>query len=296
MKMIECVPNFSEGRRAEAVDAIARTVETVPGIILLDYSRDEDHNRSVVTFIGPPDSIVTTALTVCEKALSLIDMRSHRGVHPRVGAVDVVPFIPLCGATMEDAVTSAHEFGRDFAARHGIPVFFYGMAALLPNRKNLAAIRKGQYEGITEKLCDPHWQPDTGPSLCDPRFGATCVGARKPLIAYNINLATDDISVARDIAQNIRQSSGGLPSVMAMGVMLKSRNIAQVSMNLTDYEATSVKTVFDTVRALADTRGVAVLESELIGLLPAAALKDVSPAYLKLRDFGPDRIIENNIP
>ena len=296
MKMIECVPNFSEGRRTETVDAIARTVETAPQVTLLDYSRDEDHNRSVVTFIGPPESIVPAALTACERALPLIDMRSHRGVHPRIGAVDVVPFIPLCDATMADAVSCAHEFGRTFAARHGIPVFFYGEAALSPGRKNLAAIRKGQYEGIAEKLCDPRWHPDAGPSLCKPRFGATCVGARKPLIAYNINLATDDISVACDIARNIRQSSGGLPNVMAMGVMLRSRNIAQVSMNLTDYEVTSVKTVFDTVRALADTRGVAVLESELIGLLPAAALKDISPAYLKLRDFGPDRIIENHIP
>lgn len=293
MKIIECIPNFSEGRDKGIMEAIAGTAE-IEGVKVLDFSMDRDHNRSVLTFIGSPEATLRGAIAACGMAAGLIDMRRHSGVHPRIGAVDVVPFVPLKGTDMSYAVETAHKFGRTFAREHDVPVYFYGEAALSQERKKLADIRRGQYEGLRDRMNDPAWTPDAGPSQFNPLLGATAVGARKPLIAFNINLNSNDIELARDIAGSIRHSSGGFKHVQAMGVLLESRNIAQVSMNLTDYETTSIRTVFDAVREKAARHGVDILESELIGLIPGAALEGTGADYLKLLDFSEKRIIENH--
>jgi len=295
MKIIECVPNISEGRDRKKIESIAATLSTVERVRLLDVCIDADHNRTVLTFIGQPEDVLKGAASACEKALDLIDMRKHKGVHPRIGAVDVVPFVPLKGATMKDAVDLAHRFGRDLAKKRKIPVYFYGEAALNPKRKELSDVRKGEYESLKTRFDDPLWMPDAGPARFDPRSGAVACGARQPLIAYNINLATDNLQVAKDIACFIRQSSGGLQYVKAIGVPLVSRNIVQVSMNLTNYEVTSPRTVFDAVKEQAAIHGVSILESELVGLIPEEALKGVSAEYLQLADFCADCIIETHL-
>ena len=296
MKIIECIPNFSEGRDSGIVEAIAGAAAQVEGVKILDFSMDRDHNRSVLTFIGSLEVSLRGAIAACDMAAGLIDMRRHSGVHPRIGAIDVVPFVPLEGANMSDAVEIAHRFGRTFARKHDVPIYFYGEAALDQGRKKLADIRRGQYEGLRDRMNDPAWAPDISPdgSGFNPRLGATAVGARKPLIAFNINLNSNDIELARDIAGSIRHSSGGFRHVQAMGVLLESRNIAQVSMNLTDYETTSIRTVFDAVRKKAAEHGIDILESELIGLIPRAALEGVTADYLKLLDFSEKRIIESH--
>lgn len=296
MKIIECIPNFSEGRDKGIVEAIAGVAARVEGVKVLDFSMDSDHNRSVLTFIGSPEASLRGAIAACDRAAELIDMRMHRGVHPRIGAVDVVPFVPLVDANMSDAVKIAHRFGRTFAREHDVPIYFYGEAALEPEKKKLADIRRGQYEGLRDKMNDPAWAPDISPdgSVFNPRLGATTVGARKPLIAFNINLNSNDIELARDIARSIRHSSGGFKHVQALGMLLESKNIAQVSMNLADYEVTSIRTVFDAVRKKADEHGVDILESELIGLIPGAALEGVTADDLKLLDFSEKRIIESH--
>lgn len=294
MKIIECIPNFSEGRDPEVIAAIADAAAGIPGVRVLDFSRDRDHNRSVLTFIGTPEAALNGAIAACDRAAELIDMEGHRGCHPRIGAVDVVPFVPLEDSQMADAVEAAHRFGHTFARRHNVPVYFYGEAALSETRKKLADIRRGQYEALGDKMDDPLWRPDAGPSRANPRLGATAVGARKPLIAFNINLDSDDIGLAREIARSIRHSSGGLPHLQALGVFLESRNIAQVSMNLSDYEVTSVRTVFDAVTKKAAEGGVDILESELIGLIPRAALEGITPDQIKLIDFCEERVIESH--
>ena len=295
MKIIECVPNISEGRNRESIDSIVEALSLVDGVKLLDLCVDADHNRTVLTFIGSPENIEKGAAAACDRALTLIDMCSHRGVHPRIGAVDVVPFVPLKGATMKDAVETAHRFGRAFGERNKIPVYFYGDAALHPRRRELPDIRRGGYEALMERLGDPLWIPDAGPACFSPCSGAVAVGAREPLIAYNINLATDDLKAAETIARSIRQSNGGLPHVKAMGVPLKSRKIVQVSMNLTNYKVTSLRTVFDTVKEMASHCGILILESELVGLIPEEAIKDVSPEYLRLSKFCAECIIETHL-
>ena len=295
MKIIECVPNFSEGRDRKKVEKIVHAASGVDGIKVLDYSLDVDHNRSVLTFIGSPEDVKRGAMAACRKALEVIDMRMHKGVHPRIGAVDVVPFIPLKDSAMEDAVDVAHSFGHAFGEENNIPVYFYGAAALREDRKNLAQVRLGQYEGLEEKVGDPSWIPDAGPTLFNPRGGATAVGARKHLIAFNVNLDSDDIGLAKDIARSIRYSSGGFEHVMAMGVKLASRKKVQVSMNLTDYEVTSPRKVFDAIKEAAALHDVAILESELIGLIPQAALADTTAEYLKLSGFRREMILENRI-
>jgi glutamate formiminotransferase len=255
---------------------------------------DRDHNRSVLTFIGTPEEALDGATAACDRAVELIDMREHHGCHPRIGAVDVVPFVPLEGARMADAVETAHRFGRAFARKHDIPVYFYGEASLSGERKRLADIRRGQYEALEDRMADPAWRPDAGPARFNPRLGATAVGARRPLIAFNINLDSNNIRLAREIARSIRHSSGGLSHVQALGVMLESRGIAQVSMNLSDYEVTPLSTVFDAVRKKAAEEGVDILESELIGLIPRAALEGITLDQIKLVDFSEERIIESH--
>lgn len=294
MKIIECVPNFSEGRDRKKGQALVDTAAAVQGIKLLDFCMDADHHRSVLTFIGPPDIIKDACLAVCRKALDMIDMCEHAGAHPRIGAVDVVPFIPLGDADMSDAIRIAHDFGREFSEQFQLPVYFYGEAALIPWRRELSQIRKGGYEASKERLKDPEWRPDAGPNLFNECAGATAVGARLPLIAFNINLKSDNLQLARDIAGMIRQSSGGLPHVKAIGILLKSRHVAQVSMNLTDYRVTSLRTVFDHVREAAREHGVDILESELIGLIPKAALAGVTADYLKLKEFSDQKILESH--
>jgi len=296
MKIIECIPNFSEGRDSGIITAIADAATTVAGVRVLDFSMDCDHNRSVLTFIGTPEAVLKGAIAACGRAAELIDMRGHVGIHPRIGAVDVVPFVPLEDAQMADAIEIAHRFGRVFAREHDVPVYFYGEAALSRERKRLADVRRGQYEALGDRMDDPAWRPDISPdkSGFNPRLGATAVGARKPLIAFNINLDSNDIGLAREIARSIRHSSGGLRHVQALGMLLRSRNIAQVSMNLTDYEVTSIRAVFDTVHKQAAQKGVDILESELIGLIPRAALEGIPLDQIKLLDFCEERIIESH--
>lgn len=293
MKIIECVPNFSEGWSKKKILKIAAAVNTTPGVNLLDICMDRDHHRSVLTFIGPPEAVQAAALMVCRRALELIDMREHAGAHPRIGAVDVVPFVPLGEATMQEAVQVAHGFGRAYGENNWIPVYFYGEAALVPWKKELSDIRRGGYEALRERMNDPRWLPDAGPAAFHECFGATAVGARIPLIAFNINLKSDDLSLAQNIAKSIRSSSGGLPCVKALGIPLKSRKLVQVSMNLTDYRVTSVCTVFERVREEAARSGVDILESELIGLIPCAAMAGATPEYLKLRNFSDTKILES---
>ncbi|MBE9545964.1 MAG: glutamate formimidoyltransferase [Proteobacteria bacterium] len=296
MKIIECVPNFSEGRDKDKVASIVEAASGVSGVKVIDFSMDSDHNRSVLTIIGTPEDVERGAAAACDRALKLIDMRKHSGIHPRIGAVDVVPFVPIRGADMKEAVEAAHRFGRAFGERNNIPVYFYGEAALDPKRRELSDIRRGGYEGLSEKMKDPLWIPDAGPAIFSPRGGAVSVGARNPLIAFNINLDTNDLDVAKTIAKSVRYSSGGLKYVKAISIPLKSRHIVQVSMNLANYKETSVKKVFDTVKEKASEHGVEILESELIGLIPEAALEDVTTDYLKLSDFSPERIIETHLP
>jgi len=295
MKIIECVPNVSEGRNRQTIDAVAGVMSRTPGVKLLDVCTDGDHHRSVFTFIGEPADVVEAALNGLSAALERIDMRNHRGVHPRIGAVDVVPFVPLKGAAMTDAVEAARRFGYAFAERNGVPVYFYGEAALSPRRRELPDIRRGGYEGLRERMRDPLWKPDAGPAAFRPESGATAVGARPPLIAFNVNLKTNNLGTARDIARNVRHSSGGLRHVKAIGVPLESRAIVQVSMNLTDFRETSVRTAFNAVKDEAAKRGVEILESELVGLIPEAALEGLSAADLKLKDFRAECVLEKHL-
>lgn len=294
MKVIECVPNFSEGRDKKKGQALVEAAAAVKEVKILDFCMDEDHHRSVLTFIGSPSAVKDACLAACRKAIEIIDMCGHAGVHPRIGAVDVVPFIPLGDADMSDAVRIAHDFGREFSEKFQIPVYFYGEAALTPSRRELSHIRKGGYEALRERCNDPGWRPDAGPNIFNACAGATAVGARLPLIAFNINLKSDNLPLAQDIARDIRHSGGGLPHVKAIGLLLKSRRVAQVSMNLTDYRGTSLRTVFDRVREAAGRRNTDILESELIGLIPGAALADVTADYLKLKGFSHQKILETH--
>ena len=278
--LIECVPNFSEGRRPEVVEEIVRAVRAIDGVTLLDYSRDETHNRSVVTFAGSAEPVVRAATAAVGRALELIDMEQQTGAHPRIGAVDVIPFVPLGATRMEECVDLARRFGEQIARTFELPVYLYGEAALRPERRRLADVRRGQYEGLKAEIgVDPDRDPDYGPKRMHPRGGAVAVGARKPLIAFNVNLASDDIGIARQIAETIRESSGGLPAVQAMAVLLENPGeprYAQVSMNLVDWEQTGIGRVVDEIRHLARKSGVDIDHCELIGLAPAGALLEVA--------------------
>jgi glutamate formiminotransferase len=278
--LVECVPNFSEGRDAAKIDAIADAIAAGGGTVL-HRTLDPDHNRAVITFIGHPDRIAEAALLGVGRAAELIDLRDHRGVHPRIGAADVVPFVPLAGVTMDDCVRIAESAGERIATELGIPVYLYDRAARRPENRSLADIRRGEFEALRDlAVTDPLRRPDFGETL-HPTAGASAVGARKILIAFNVNLDSADLAAARAIARTVRATSGGLPHVKAMGVLLRSRNIAQVSMNLTDFEVTPLHVAYDAVRAEAARLGVAILESEIIGLAPREAVESAAAHYLR---------------
>ena len=294
MRLFESVPNVSEGRKSSVIDRLLAAARSVPEATLIDHSSDPDHNRTVLTLVGELAALRRALLAVYDVALRHIDLREHAGVHPRVGAIDVVPFIPLGGADMLDAVGAAQELGAEVARRHGLPVFLYEAAASVPERRNLAEIRRGGLAGLAGRMVGG-WVADFGPSQPHPTAGATVIGARGLLIAFNAVLETDDVRAARHIAQAVRQSSGGLPALKAIGVLLEGRRRAQVSMNLTDFRRTSPSDALAAVRAEAARAGTSVLETELIGLMPEAALEGTNPEDLGIIDFGPERILEHHL-
>ena len=295
MAVIECVPNVSEGRRAEIIDEMVVAIGGVTGVRLLDHSSDASHNRSVFTLAGDAEGVRNAVLALVARAVADIDLRTHRGEHPRLGAVDVVPFVPIEGVTMMECVELARQVGAEIARRFNVPVFLYEEASANPARRNLEDIRRGEFEGLAAKMRAPEWAPDFGPATPHPSAGATVVGARMPLIAYNINLATDRLDVAKKIAAAIRQSSGGFRYVKAAGFRLETRGIVQVSMNLTNFEKTPIFRVFETVKREAARYGVAILESEIVGLVPSAALTGAAEFYLQLEGFNADQVLENKL-
>lgn len=294
-RIMECVPNFSEGRDLEKIDKIIEPFRARPGVKLLDYSNDEDHNRLVVTVVGEPEALKAALLDAVGKAVDLIDLNHHTGQHPRMGAVDVVPFIPIKGCTMEEAVALSKEVGSQIAALYNVPVFLYEKSATASHRENLAAVRKGEFEGMAEKIKLPEWKPDFGPAERHSTAGTVAVGARMPLVAYNVNLGTDNLAIATDIAKKIRFIGGGLRYCKAMGVELKERGITQVSINMTDYTRTALYRAFELVKVEARRYGVAVVGSEIIGLVPMEALIDTASYYLGLENFSMDQVLEARI-
>ena len=295
MPIIECILNVSEGRRPDVVNRLVQAVRETPGVRLLDYSSDASHNRSVLTLVGDSDGLKSAILALFAAAVDAIDLRSHTGEHPRVGAVDVVPFVPIEGVTMSECVALARDVGAAVAERFGVPVFLYEEATDNPARRNLEDIRRGEFEGLAAKMSNPAWKPDFGPAAPHASAGASVIGARMPLIAYNINLNTDRLEIAKKIAAAIRHSSGGLRYVKAMGVLLEDRKLAQVSINLTNYQKTPMHRVFDMVAREAARHGVSVLESEIVGLVPSAALIGAAEYYLQLERFTREQILENKL-
>jgi glutamate formiminotransferase/formiminotetrahydrofolate cyclodeaminase len=295
-RLVECVPNFSEGRRPEVVDAIVNAITSVSGVYLLAHEMDADHNRAVVTIVGSPESIGEAAVRGAGTAIKHIDLTKHQGEHPRMGAVDVIPFIPIRGVNMDQCLAIAKETAREIAERFQVPIYLYERAATRPDRTNLENVRRGQFEGLRNEIgTNPDRKPDYGPARIHPTAGATAVGVRKFLIAYNINLSTNDVGIAKFIAKRVRYSSGGFRNVKAMGVLLAERNLAQVSMNLTDFEQTPIQLVFETVRREAERYGVQIVGSEIVGLVPQKALDQAAEYYLRLEKFRPDMILENRL-
>lgn len=293
---IECVPNFSEGRNIATIESIERAIASTPDTLILHRTSDADHNRSVITFASGTETIIDAAVRAAARAAELIDLNVHSGVHPRLGALDVLPFVPLGDATLEDCVRIAHKAGERIWKELGIPIYFYEAAATRPDRVKLEDVRRGQFEGLREAaLYDETKRPDLGGPSLHPAAGAVIVGARRFLIAYNINLQSSDLALAKAIAKRIRTSSGGFPAVKALGLPLESRGLVQVSMNLTDFEQTSIHVVYEEVRRLAAERGVEIEESELIGLMPRKALEMAAAGFLKLKDFRTERVVENRI-
>ncbi len=292
---MECVPNFSEGRDLEKIDKIVNPFRGKEGVKLLDYSNDIDHNRLVVTVVGQPEALKEAVIEAIGIAVELIDLNHHQGQHPRMGAADVVPFIPIKGCTMDDAIALSREVGATVAERYNLPVFLYEKSASAPHRENLAAVRKGEFEGMAEKIKLPEWHPDFGPAERHPTAGAVAIGARMPLVAYNINLDTPSLEIAHGIAKKIRFIGGGLRYCKAMGVELKERGITQVSINMTDYTKTALYQAMEMVRFEARRYGVNVVGSEIIGLVPMAALIDTSAYYLGLENFSMQQVLEARI-
>ena len=294
-KLVECVPNFSEGRRSDVIDAITAEVTAVPGVKLLDVKPDASHNRVVVTFVGEPQAVKEAAFRSCRKASELIDMEQQTGEHPRIGATDVIPFIPVKNVTMEECVELARSLGEEIAEKLGIPVYLYEEAAKIPTRRALPDIRKGQYEGLKQDISKPERHPDYGAPQMHPTAGATVVGARQFLIAYNINLSTSDVQIAKNIAAAIREAKGGYKYCRAMGIMIEERNLAQVTINMVNYTGTPLHRVFETVKAEAARYGVNVIGSEIVGLTPLQALLDAADYYLRLEGFDRKQIMEENV-
>lgn len=289
--VLECVPNVSEGRDPAVVARLADAVRG-SGVTLMGVHSDPDHHRSVFSFLGSPAAVEAAVLALAREALAAIDMRRHQGAHPRIGALDVVPIVPLRGCAMADAVALAHRVGARLADRHRIPVYFYGEAARVERRRRLPDARRGGYEALAERLTTPEGVPDEGPARFDPRAGAVLVGARDVLVAFNVWLDSSDLEAARQVARAVRESSGGLSGVQALGLALPSRGLVQVSMNLLDYRRTPIPAAFDAVRREAARRGIGVRRGELVGVAPAAAFAGRTPESVGLRDFAPDRLLE----
>lgn len=294
-KLMQCVPNFSEGRDKEKIDKIVETFRNKDKVKLLDYGFDHDHNRLVVTAVGAPAELKAAVMAAIGKAVELIDMTSHQGQHPRMGAVDVVPFIPIKNVTMEEAIALSQEVAQEVAQKYALPVFFYEKTASAKHRENLAAVRKGEFEGMAEKMKQADWQPDFGPSQPHPTAGCVAIGARMPLVAYNINLNTANLEIATTIAKKVRHVGGGLRFCKAMGVELKERQITQVSMNLTDFTRTAIYQAHEMVRMEAKRYGISIIGTEIVGLLPMQALTDVAEYYLGLENFSINQVLETNL-
>ena len=292
--IMECVPNFSEGRDLKKVEKIVDAFRGKEGVKLLDYSSDKDHNRTVVTIIGEIEPLGDAVIEAIGIAAQLIDLTHHQGEHPRMGAADVVPFIPIKNCTVAEADALARRVGKEAAERFNIPSFLYEKSATAPHRENLANIRKGQFEGMFEKMKLPEWKPDFGPDAPHPTAGVFAVGARMPLVAFNVNLDTPDLKIAKDIAVRVRHSGGGYAFIKAMGVMLEERHIAQVSMNLTDYTHTAIYRAYEAVKMEARRYGVNVVGTEIIGTVPMAALIDCAEYYLQVENFSMKQVLENN--
>ncbi len=293
-KLIECIPNVSEGRRPEVVENLVAVVRGIPNVTLLDYSSDASHNRSVITFVGDPEGVAEAAFRLARAARDVIDLTQHTGEHPRMGAIDVIPFVPIKEVTVEECVELSKAVGERIYKELDIPVFLYEESATAPHRKNLASIRKGQFEGMAKKVTEEKWRPDFGHTV-HPTAGVVAVGARAPLVAYNINLDTSDISIANNIAKIIRESGGGLKHVKALGVMLEDRKIAQVSINMCNCDKTPLYRVFELVRIEAERYGARIIGSEIVGLTPMAALIDAAEYYLKLEGFTKAQVLENRL-
>ena len=295
-KIVECIPNFCEGRRAEIIDSIVAAIRSVPGVVVLDQESDADHNRSVVTFVAPPSVVVEGALAGAGKAAEFIDLNEHRGEHPRMGATDVIPFVPVSGVDMDDCINIAVECGERMWKELGIPVYLYDYAATRHERSNLANVRKGEFEGIRDRIgSDESLKPDFGKAVVHPTAGITAVGARPPLIAYNINLGTADLEIAKKIARAVRNQTGGLRYVRALGFELKGRGIVQVSMNMVNYEGTPLYRAFEMVKREAERYGVPVVGSEIVGLVPQAAFNAVADFFLRLENFSENQILERRL-
>jgi len=291
-KVVQCVPNFSEGRDLDKVERIINPFRGKEGVKLLDYSTDFDHNRAVVTVVGEPEAVKHAMIEAMGIAIEEIDMTKHEGQHPRMGAIDVVPFIPIKNMTMEEAVELAKEVGKEAWAKYNLPIFLYEKAASNPERENLATVRKGQFEGMAEKVKAPEWAPDFGNGEIHPTAGITAVGARMPLVAFNVNLDSPTLEIANKIAKNVRHLSGGLRYCKGIGIELKERGIVQVSMNMTDYTKTALYRAFELIKIEARRYGVNVIGSEIIGLLPMEALIDTAVYYLGVEDFSMDQVLE----
>ena len=294
-KIIECVPNFSEGRDLEKLDKILDCFRAKKGVKLLDYSSDQDHNRTVVTIVGEPEAVGSAMVEAIGKAVELIDLNIHEGQHPRMGAVDVIPFIPIRNVTVEEADKLAKNVAKEASEKFNLPFFLYEKSASAPHRENLANVRKGQFEGMKEKMKDDLWKPDFGPDTIHPTAGVTAIGARMPLVAFNVNLSTSNIEIANKIAKQVRYLSGGFRFVKGIGVELHDRGIVQVSMNLTDYTKTSIYRVFETIKMEAARYGVNIVGSEIIGLIPMQALVDTADYYLRLENFKFDQVLETRL-
>lgn len=294
-KILECVPNFSEGRDLEKIEKIVEPFRGKDGVKLLDYQNDEDHNRSVVTVVGEPKHLQAAVIESMGVSIEVIDMRSHQGQHPRMGAIDVVPFIPLKNISVEEAVSISIETAKRVSAKFDLPIFLYEHSAAKPDRQNLASIRKGQFEGMAEKIKQPEWKPDFGPVQIHPSAGVTAMGARMPLVAYNVNLDTNQLEIADQIAKNVRHISGGLRYCKGIGIELKDRGIVQVSMNMTDYTKTALYRVFELIKVEARRYGVNIVGSEIIGLVPMEALIDSAAFYLGLENFSMQQVLEYRI-